>query len=477
MISDTVVIGAGPAGLAAAYELAGLGQSVLILEKDATVGGLSRTVEFKGFRCDIGGHRFFTKSPYVADLWRQVLGVEFLRRPRLSRIYYGGKFYSYPLKPANALSNLGWKASLLVVASFVAAKIRPRNPVVSFDDWVTNRFGRRLFQAFFKTYTEKVWGIDCRKLSADWAAQRIRNLSLGRALLDAFGVHRKGQVASLIDEFDYPRYGPGQMYERMAQLAVQRGARLLMGHRVTKVSHRDGAVTAVWTQDADGKTHEFGVARACFSSMPLDELMASLSPAAPADTLTAAASLHYRSLVTVNLMLDQPPTVPDTWIYIHDPAMRAGRVQFYNNWSSAMSPSPAQSVIGLEYFCTEGDSLWCMSDEDLRRQAQADLKAMNLMDPSKMFDSFVVKYAKAYPVYDEGYAQRLATIRQWLSSLRNLLPIGRYGQFRYNNMDHSILTAHCAVRSMLGEDFDPWSVNAEQEYCEERRDDEGSSAR
>ncbi|HUS47091.1 MAG TPA: NAD(P)/FAD-dependent oxidoreductase [Phycisphaerae bacterium] len=464
--ASVVVIGAGPAGLAAAYELTKQGAGAVVLEKDSVVGGLSRTVEYKGFRCDIGGHRFFTKISYVDGLWHEIMGQSFLRRPRLSRIYYRGKFYNYPLNVGNALKNLGPLKSLAVFGSLIRSKLLPYRPETSFTHWVSNRFGRRLFNMFFRTYTEKVWGISCDRLSADWAAQRIKNLSLTKAVLRAMGIGGKKAIASLIDEFNYPALGPGQLYETMADRAKAAGAELHLNSPVTRIEHDGRKVTAVCT--GDGQARRFEVGRAAFSSMPLDELVLSLTPPPPAEVVEAARGLHYRSILTVNLLLNQAQLVPDNWIYIHDPHVVAGRMQLYKNWSPQMVPDAAQSVIGMEYFCTEGDELWTSPAERLVETATADLRRIGIADPDAVFDSFVVRYPKAYPVYDEGYAERLATIRAFLAGLANLYPVGRYGQFRYNNMDHSILTAHFSVRKLNGEDIDPWSVNTEAEYHEEK---------
>ncbi len=466
MKHDVVIIGAGPAGLSAAYELGKQGKNVLVLEKDPIVGGLSRTVEYKGFRCDIGGHRFFTKIPYVDQLWHEVLGDDFLRRPRLSRIYYEGKFYNYPLRISNAFKNLGLVRSMAVLLSLLRSKLFPYKPETTFTQWVSNRFGRKLFELFFRTYTEKVWGISCDELSANWAAQRIKNLSLVKAILRAAGLGGKRSIASLIEEFNYPAHGPGQMYEAMAREAEGFGVQIQMNSPICSVEHSNGKVRSV--SSGTENPQSFDVNGACFSSMPLDELIRALRPAAPPDVLEAANGLSYRSLLTVNLLLNQRDSVPDTWIYIHDPRVHAARIQFYKNWSPKMVPSDDKSVIGLEYFCTEGDEVWETPEDQLKETAVRDLRYMDLADPDAVFDSFCVRYAKAYPVYNKGYSERIETIRRYLQTIENLYPIGRYGQFRYNNMDHSILTAHYSIRAMEGEDIDPWSVNVEQEYHEEK---------
>jgi protoporphyrinogen oxidase len=461
------IVGAGPAGLAAAHALAKQGSDQpVVLEQESQVGGLSKTVEYKGFRCDIGGHRFFTKSPEVEALWREVLPQDLLRRPRLSRIYYRGKFFYYPLRALNAVTGLGPVEGLKVLASFARAKVSPRSPEVSFEDWVSNRFGYRLYSIFFRTYTQKVWGIPCTELSADWAAQRIRNLDLIKAALSALGLGREGSVASLIDEFEYPRLGPGQMYEAMATQAEAMGSRTLLRHRVEGVRHDGRRVTGLELSTPDGEL-DMDVDRV-ISTMPLTELVQRMKPAPPPEVLAAARSLRYRSIFTVNLMLSRRETVPDTWVYIHAPDVVAGRLQVYKNWSPAMVPDPELSTVGLEYFANEGDSLWTQPDDLLLKVAKKDLARVGLAQEREVFDGFVVRYPKAYPVYSDGYADRIAVIRSYLSQFDNLECAGRYGQFRYNNMDHSILTGMLAARKLCGEQCDPWDVNVDGEYHEEK---------
>lgn len=459
------IIGAGPAGLAAAYTLAKAGHTVTVVEQDRQVGGLSKTIEYHGFRFDIGGHRFFTKSDEVNQLWQEILGNDFLIRPRLSRIYYRGKLFHYPLKPMNALMNLGIWNSLVAMASYAHAKLLPRRPELSFEDWVANRFGEKLYRIFFKTYSEKVWGIPCTELSADWAAQRIRNLNLGKAVLNALGLQGGKKVASLIDEFQYPKHGPGQMYEGMAEKAKAFGANVNMANRVVAIGHRNGRVERLTTASADGKTDH--AVENLISSMPLSDIPLMMDPLPPQEVLDAAKGLSYRSILTVNLLVRQRTIVPDTWIYIHDPDIQAGRLQLYKNWSPAMVPDDSWSSVGLEYFAFEGDSLWSMDDDRLIEIAKQDLLKLKLVDAKNVDEGFVARYAKAYPVYNDGYRAKVDVIRKYLGSIENLVCVGRYGQFRYNNMDHSIMTALLGVRKLLGEMVDPWSVNAEAEYHEE----------
>ena len=465
-----VIIGGGPAGISAAHAIVERQLPCLLLEKDQQMGGLCKTVEYKGFRCDIGGHRFFTKNKEIQALWENTLGNEFLVRQRLSRIYYRGKFFYYPLRVGNALSGLGPAESSKIILSYLKAQAFPVRPEVSFADWVSNRFGKVLFNIFFKTYTEKVWGISCTTLSADWAAQRIRNLSLGRALINALGLRNSGKVASLIDSFHYPRLGPGQMYEDMCRRLSRTGGEIRSGQEVVEVRHTQDKVTGVLTRN--GGSDQLTPCSHCFSSMPISELVIRMSPQPPEAVLEAARSLRYRSIITVNLLFKTKTTLPDNWIYLHSPEVTAGRLQLYANWSPAMVPATGTSSAGFEYFCFEGDALWNLADADLINTARHDLSHLKFYNQEDWLDGFVVRYAKAYPMYEDGYEKHLGLIKGWLAQFANLYCIGRYGQFRYNNMDHSMLTGMLAARAMLGENVDPWSVNAEGEYIEEKRGDD-----
>ena len=467
-----VVLGGGPAGLAAAHLLALRGRPVLLLEAGARVGGLARTFEFRGFRFDLGGHRFFTKNREVEELWRSLLPDDLLTRPRLSRIFYRGRLFHYPLRPLNALAGLGLLRSARVFGSFAWRRLAPKRPEKSFEDWVSNRFGPRLYRLFFQTYTEKVWGIPCAELSADWAAQRIRNLNLGRAILDALGLGRKGQVASLIDRFQYPRLGPGQMYEALAAQALAAGARLRLSARAAGLRHDGARVTAVLLESG-GRREEIPAA-AVVSTVPLSELAQAFDPPLPEEVRTAAFGLRYRSLIAVNLLIRASRLLPDTWIYLHAPEVRAARAQFYKNWSPEMVPGAEWSSVGMEYFVNEGDELWSAPDEELLRIARQDFAELKLSSAPPELEGMVARYAKAYPIYDPGYQERVAAVRRGLARFPNLACAGRYGQFRYNNMDHSILTGRLAARRMLGEDLDPWAVNEEAEYLEEARQDQAT---
>ncbi len=465
-----VIIGAGPAGLTAAYQLCKENVESVVLEKDTVVGGISRTVNYKGYLFDIGGHRFFTKVKAVDDMWREVLGEKkFLRRSRLSRIYYNKKFFYYPLKATNALLGLGIFNSFLMLGSYVKAQMFPIKNEVSFEDWISNRFGRRLFNTFFKTYTEKVWGIPCNEISADWAAQRIKGLSLietiKNAILSSQPKDKNDIIKTLIDAFDYPEKGPGQMWEMVAESIQKQGSELKMNSGVEGVLWQKGKVTALEI-DVDGKKET--VAGTDFiSSMPIQELVRKMDPPPPDEILHAADRLGYRDFLTVSLIVNKPDLFQDNWIYIHDSAVKVGRIQNFKNWSPQMVPDPNKTCLGLEYFCFEGDGLWTSSDEDLVKLATKELGLLGLVDPNDVEDGAVVRMPKAYPIYDSVYVEAVNTIREFLAGLGNLYPVGRNGMHKYNNQDHSMLTAMLSVKNILGANYDVWEVNVDNEYHEE----------
>ena len=468
--SPVVIIGAGPAGLTAAYELTKLGRRAVVLEADAQVGGLARTVNYRGYRFDIGGHRFFSKVPLINDLWQEMLGEDLLVRPRLSRIYYGGHFFDYPLKALNALAGLGPVEALLVGLSYSKARLFPGKEETNFEQWVSNRFGYRLYRIFFKTYTEKVWGIPCAEISADWAAQRIKNLSLSEALRNAlFGARqaRDGQViTTLIDSFHYPRFGPGMMWERCEELLAARGAETLRGVRVERLRHHHGRIECVYGRTSAGEPVECG-ADHFISTMPLRELIRALDPAPPDEVVRAANRLRYRDYLTVVLIVKREAVFPDNWIYIHSPEVKVGRIQNYKNWSPDMVPDPSRTSLGLEYFLGDQDEEWGWSQERLIDLGMRECAQIGLIDPREVEDGTVTRMRKAYPVYDQQYQQSVATVRHYLESFTNLQTIGRNGLHRYNNQDHSMLTGVYAARNIVGERYDVWSVNTEMEYHEE----------
>ena len=458
-------MGAGPAGLTAAYELAKGGVSSLTVEATDTVGGLSQTGFYKGYRFDIGGHRFFTKVSVVEELWKEILPDDLLTRSRMSRIYYNGKFFAYPLKPFNALMGLGLFETFRCVASYGWANLFPSKPEDDFATWVSNRFGKRLFNIFFKTYTEKVWGIPCTEIQAEWAAQRIKGLSLFTAVKNALigetAKRKEDVVKTLIDEFLYPRHGPGMMWERARDLIQERGSSVVLDTPVERIHWEEGRVTKI---EAGGETHQ---AEHFISSIAIRDLIEALSPAPPEDVLAAARTLKYRDFLTVALMIRGTDLFPDNWIYIHDETVAMGRVQNFSNWSPEMVPDPETSCLGLEYFCFEGDDLWSAPDEELIERGKREIAHLKLADPDNIFDGAVVRMKKAYPVYDGAYSAAIGKVREFLKCLPNLQLTGRNGMHRYNNQDHSMLTAMLAARNILGAKYDLWQVNVDQEYHEE----------
>ena len=463
-----VVIGAGPAGLTAAYLLAKRGTPVTVVEGDTVVGGLSRTAQYKGYRFDMGGHRFFTKIAPVQALWEELLGSEFISVPRLSRIYYDGKFFDYPLKAWNALSGLGPIETVRIVASYAAARLRPDLPEDNFQQWVSNRFGDRLYRIFFKTYTEKVWGIPTTEIRAEWAAQRIQGLSLWRAMLSALPLQRRdASVKTLIHEFKYPRLGPGQMWETALDRVRELGGQVALGHRVHGVEIRDGAVVAVRTESPAGTCRI--EADHVIATMPLRDLVQALDPSAPPAIRQAAGGMQYRDFLVVALMVRQPDLFPDNWIYIHSSDVAVGRIQNFNNWSRAMVPEAGVTCLGMEYFCFEGDTMWSRSDAELIALATREIGRLGLADPTLVFDGCVVRMAKAYPVYDSEYRAHLAGIRSHLDPIGNLHTVGRNGMHKYNNADHSMYTAMLTVENMLGAQHDVWAVNTDFDYHEEQK--------
>ena len=475
--TETLVIGAGPAGLTAAYLLSKQGRSVTVLERDpAQVGGISRTVSHGGYLFDIGGHRFFSKSKAVVDLWDEILPNDFIDRPRLSRIYYRGKYYAYPLRAFEALKNLGVFTSAACVASYLYARARPIQDPKNFHQWVRNQFGERLFSIFFKTYTEKVWGMSCDAISADWAAQRIKGLDLGAAILDglkrSLGLRKRPSaggpvIKTLIESFRYPRRGPGMMWEEAARKTAAQGGKVLLDRGVDTLTHDPG--TGIWTvsaRRADGSRETF-TARHVISSAPVRELVEAIRPR-PLSTFNARA-LQYRDFLTVALIAKSQKNFPDNWIYIHDPSVQVGRVQNFRSWSPEMVPDEAHTCLGLEYFCFEGDGLWASSDADLVDLAKREIGRIGLIDPADVVDACVVRQPKAYPVYDEDYAIHVGAVRRELErDFPSLHLVGRNGMHKYNNQDHAMMTAMLTVENILAgrRRHDVWTVNEDAEYTE-----------
>ncbi|MEO0556882.1 MAG: NAD(P)/FAD-dependent oxidoreductase [Bacteroidota bacterium] len=488
--SPVVLAGAGPAGLTAAYVLAKAGIRPLVAEKSDQVGGISRTETYNGYRFDIGGHRFFTKVGEVEALWHEILGDDFVETPRMSRIYYKGKFYPYPLEIWPTLKNLGLIESARIGFSYLWAQLRQAPPAQNLEEWVTERFGKRLYETFFKTYTEKVWGIPCTEIRADWAAQRIKQLSLKRAILAA--LTGKSSDTSLISSFQYPRLGPGMMWERATEHIEDMGGSVEMETTVTRIEHQpataqgDGAptqrrrVTSVTLESANGE--QVVHPEHLVSSMPITHLIRQLDPPAPDHVVEAAKSLSYRDFLIVTLVVDAPDLFPDNWIYIHSPEVEVGRIQNFKNWSPEMVPDASKTCLGLEYFCTRGDGTWTMPDEDLIALAKRELAEIGLSGDAVVEDGIVIRQPMAYPVYDEHYKTHVATIQEYLGTFENLQTVGRAGMHRYNNQDHSMLTALLAARNILGDldgdaPHDLWNVNVERSYHEDFVVDEEAKQR
>ena len=458
------ILGAGPAGLTAAYTLASRGLPGAVFEADGVVGGIAKTVKFDGYRFDLGGHRFFTKLQPVQRLWEEVLGPEFLKRPRLSRIYYKGKYFSYPIVAKDIVGRLGLVEATRCALSYMRAARHRDIEAETFEEWVTARFGRRLYDAFFRSYTEKLWGIPGSEIRSLWAAQRIKNFSLGKAILSILGVRRE-HVTSLIEEFHYPRLGPGQMWEAFADAVEARGVPVHLNSRCVAIRHANNRVSSIVLRQ-NGDTYETPV-DSVISSIALSDLVLSLDPPAPPEVLDAARTLRYRDLVLVALMTTEADAFPDNWIYLHDPGTRAGRVQNYGAWSSGMV-RPGTTCLGVEYFCFEGDEIWEMSDEQAVELATHELARIDLIDPTKVIDGVKVRVPKAYPMYDSNFEAAVATIRPYLARFENLQTCGRNGLHRYNNQDHSMWTAVLATLNIIdGAGHDVWSVNTEAEYHEE----------
>jgi protoporphyrinogen oxidase len=458
-----VILGGGPAGLTAGYLLAKRGQPVVVLEAEDQVGGIAKTVVRDGYRFDLGGHRFFTKAKEVDALWHEIMREEFLLRPRMSRIYWNRRYLDYPLNGTDVIKKLGPVEVMRAGLSYTWAAIKPKGKEENFEQWVSNRFGKRLFQLFFKSYTEKVWGVPTTESRAEWAAQRIKGLSFFTAAKAAFFGNKGNKVKSLIDKFHYPRFGPGQMWEQMTADIERLGGEVKLDTPVTRI---------VLDEDRNVETIEAGdetyTPSHVISSLPLRATVGMTEPVAPGRVVTAAQGLRYRDFLTVALVIDGEDLFPDNWIYIHEPDVRVGRIQNYKSWSPWMVPDQSKACVGLEYFCFAGDDLWTMSDEALVELAKSELEQLGLVDASRVERGYAVRVPKAYPMYDVDYAPRVAEIRSWLETIPNLQQVGRNGLHRYNNSDHSMLTAMRAVENIMdGAAHDLWAVNADSVYHEE----------
>lgn len=460
-----IVIGAGPAGLTAAAELVARDVPVVLIEKTDRVGGIARTDTYKGYRFDIGGHRFFTRVPWVMEFWKKTMSDDFLQRPRLSHIYYQKQFYTYPIKPLEVLRKFGIRESLCVVGSYLHAHLRKRPHEDTFEDYIVNHFGKRLFHHFFKSYTEKVWGVATSEIRASWAAQRIKGMSIWGMLRTTLFPKRNTHT-SLIEQFYYPRLGPGQMWERVLEQVQATGkATVHLSSVPTAIHHHDGMIESVDIQTPNGT--QTIPCRAVISSMPLGELIVLHTPPLSTPTQDAATKLRYRDFLTVALIVTQEHLFPDNWIYIHDASVRVGRIQNFKNWSPALIPDQKTTCVGLEYFVFETDELWQKNDADLVAMATDELVQLGLAKSEDIVDGCVVRMPKAYPMYDAASEQALPIIQEALGRIKNLYPVGRNGMHKYNNQDHAMYTAKLAVENIFGARHDIWGVNVERVYHEE----------
>lgn len=469
------VLGAGPAGLAAAYTLTKQKHKVCVLERENAVGGLAKSINYKGFILDYGPHRFFTKLAPVLALWNEVLGSDQVTVNRLTRIYYQKKYFSYPLKPWEVLKTIGIWQSLQIVISYAQAQLfankRPRN----FAEWVISKFGKKLFQIFFEGYTEKLWGIKCTEISAEWAAQRIKGLSLGRAIRSAL-LGNDGKVKSLVEQFQFPKLGSGQLYDKIATYLGECHQKVKLNAEVVKIYHRDQRVThVIWQDRITGEVYHENCS-GVISSIPLSVLVQQLEPTPPPEVLAAARSLRFRNTILVYLLIDGTDIFPDNWLYINDPSVGLGRVTNFANWSPYMLPNQGQTPLCCEYWCNFDEPLWSEPEDALLQRAERELRFIKLLTDQTVISGFVVRLPRTYPIYTGNYKEALATIQDYLSSFSNLQVVGRYGAFKYNNQDHSLLMGILAAENVdTPGKHDLWAVNSDSDYAEEAKLDQPTS--
>ena len=470
-VAPLFVLGGGPAGLAAAHKLCKQGHSVVVVERDSTVGGLAKSFEYEGFILDYGPHRFFTKLPPVLQFWNEVLGDEQVTVNRLTRIYYGNRYFSYPLKAFEALLTLGVTESARIVASYLRAQLFPSQAPKNFAEWVSGRFGRRLFEIFFEGYTEKLWGIPCTEISADWAAQRIKGLSLLSAVRSAL-LGNSGKVKSLVDQFQFPRLGSGQLYERAADYLTSHGQTVLLDTEVLRIHHQDNQAQALTLKNRRTGEESIVPCSGVISSIPLTHLVEQLTPAAPAPVREMAKSLRFRNTVLVYVMVDSGQLFPDNWLYINDPTVQLGRVTNFANWSADMLPNRKQTPLCCEYWC-QFEGLWEMNDDALVAMAERDLRKIGLLNDEAVNGGFVIRLPRTYPIYAGNYKEALATIQNHLQGINNLQAVGRYGAFKYNNQDHSLLMGIMAAENVATPGkHNLWTVNSDDDYQEEAKESE-----
>ena len=464
---SVICIGAGPAGLAAAYELTKAGHQVRVLEASPYVGGLGRSFELWGQTVDLGPHRFFSADRVVNDLWHEVIGQDYSMVNRLTRIYYQGKFYFYPLQPFNAFFNLGPIDVVRCIGSYAKAKLSSSRPARTLEEWVTGRFGRRLYEVFFKTYTEKVWGIPCSRIDADWASQRIKKLSLFEAIKSAFIKDKSKKHKTLLDQFAYPKGGTGTLYQGMVRAIQNRGGTVEMQSPVSAVLLHDdnGEMRAAGVTLADGTNH---FADLVISSMPLTHMVQRLK-GVPHEVLDACNKLSYRNTILVYLEMDSNNLFPDNWVYIHSPEVLHGRITNFRNWCPSLNGDKKTTILCMEFWCFDHDSIWQNTDSELGALAIRELAITNLVNPSVgCLRTHIERISRSYPVYEAGYLKPLKVIQDYLDSIQGLFAIGRYGAFKYNNQDHSILMGILAAREInTGVAQNLWNINTDTDYQED----------
>ncbi len=462
---DVLILGAGIAGLSAAHALSRAGIKLAVCESDAAVGGLSKTIVRGEFRFDLGGHRFFTKNKQLEEFVRQLMGEEFVVAPRKSKIYLRGRYFDYPLKPANALFGLGIRTAVKIIADYATVRLKNlfvKPNVVSLEDWVVNNFGREMFRLYFREYSEKVWGIECNKMSEEWVAQRIKGLSLSVAIRNAFFKSQQ-PVATLIERFLYPKLGIGRISERL-QEEIRKSGEIFLNARVTRINHNDARIESAVVSSGDGNKTFY--ARDFISSIPLPNLIRMLNPAPPEEIIQAAQELRYRDTIIVALMVNRDRITDLTWIYVPERSIPFGRVHEPKNWSEHMAPR-GRSVLVAEYFCFNGDEIWSKSDEELARITVENVEKLGFLKASEVFDSAVVRVKNAYPLLEVNYRKNYEKLLAYLDRFENLQLVGRTGMFRYHNIDHAMETGIKAAENLLGKLHDLSETNESRDYLEE----------
>ena len=458
---DAVVIGAGPAGLAFACRFAEKDKSVVLMEASPFVGGLARSISLWNSTVDLGPHRFFSSDPVVNKYWHSHIREDFEFINRITRIYYKGKFYNYPLRAWNAFSNLGIIDSVVAFFSFLKVSIFKLKQDGSLETWVSSRFGKKLFEIFFKTYTEKVWGIDCKNIDADWASQRIQGLTLWKAIKGALMSNKGNKIKTLVDEFAYPKGGNSLFYERQTEFLAKKNAQIRLKDPVRRVVIENMKVIGV-----ENNKGEFVETNLVISSMPLTILVQGL-PNVPFRVLESTKKLRFRNTILVYLLINASNLFPDQWLYIHDKTLKHGRITNFNNWSNSMIGDTSKTILCMEFWCYDEDVIWESSDKVLIELAISEIKKTGLINENEILDGHVIKLSKSYPVYEKGYSQHLQTITDYLDQIEGLFPIGRYGSFKYNNQDHSILMGIVAADEILqSKKPQLWAINTETTYQE-----------